>query len=215
MSYIVLARKYRPQNFDDMIGQEAIATTLKNAISLNRIAHAYLFSGPRGVGKTSLARIFAKALDCKKGPTQKPCSQCEACRDIESARSLDVIEIDGASNRGIDDIRAIRENIKFAPTNGKFKIYIIDEVHQITPDGFNALLKTLEEPPAHAKFIFATTSPQKVPVTILLLLRRVAGRHQGRQPVSLEVRRGRPRHVPRGRRSRVAGDGPLRAARHP
>ena len=167
MTYIVLARKYRPQRFDDLIGQEAIATTLKNAIASHRVAHAYLFTGPRGVGKTSLARIFAKALNCKTGPTPTPCSKCQACQDIEGGSSLDVIEIDGASNRGIDDVRAIRENVKFAPANGKFKIYIIDEVHQITQDGFNALLKTLEEPPPHVKFIFATTAPQKVPPTIL------------------------------------------------
>lgn len=165
--YLVIARKYRPQAFDEMIGQGPIATTLKNAISLNRIGHAYLFTGPRGVGKTSMARIFAKALNCKKGPTVTPCGECPACLEIESARSLDVLEIDGASNRGIDEIRALRENVKFAPAAGKFKVYIIDEVHQITNDGFNALLKTLEEPPAHVKFIFATTSAHKVPATIL------------------------------------------------
>jgi DNA polymerase III subunit gamma/tau len=167
MSYLVLARKYRPKIFDDVVGQESIATTLKNAIASNRIAHAYLFSGPRGVGKTSLARILARSLNCKKGPTPSPCGQCPACLEIEKGSSLDVVEIDGASNRGIEDVRAIRENIKFSPASGRYKIYIIDEVHQITPDGFNALLKTLEEPPAHAKFIFATTSPQKVPATVL------------------------------------------------
>ncbi len=165
--YVVLARKYRPQTFDDVIGQEAIGTTLKNAITLKRVGHAYLFTGPRGVGKTSMARIFAKALNCKKGPTVTPCGECPACAEIEGARSLDVLEIDGASNRGIDEIRALRENVKFAPAAGNFKIYIIDEVHQITTDGFNALLKTLEEPPAHVKFIFATTSANKVPATIL------------------------------------------------
>ena len=165
--YIVIARKYRPQTFDEVIGQTPISTTLKNAISLNRVGHAYLFSGPRGVGKTSMARIFAKALNCKKGPTVTPCGECPACAEIEGARSLDVLEIDGASNRGIDEIRTLRENVKFAPAAGKYKIYIIDEVHQITADGFNALLKTLEEPPAHVKFIFATTSSHKVPATIL------------------------------------------------
>lgn len=166
-SYVVIARKYRPQSFDDVIGQDHVATTLKNAIELKRIGHAYLFTGPRGVGKTSMARIFAKALNCKNGPTTSPCGKCQGCLEIEGARSLDVLEIDGASNRGIDEIRTLRENVKFAPAAGNFKIYIIDEVHQITTDGFNALLKTLEEPPAHVKFIFATTSAQKVPATIL------------------------------------------------
>lgn len=165
--YVVIARKYRPQTFEDVIGQDHVATTLKNAIELKRIGHAYLFTGPRGVGKTSMARIFAKALNCKNGPTIEPCGKCQACLEIEGARSLDVLEIDGASNRGIDEIRALRENVKFTPAAGQFKIYIIDEVHQITTDGFNALLKTLEEPPAHVKFIFATTSAQKVPATIL------------------------------------------------
>ncbi len=166
-SYLVIARKYRPQTFDDLAGQEPIATTLKNAITLKKIAHAYLFCGPRGVGKTSTARIFAKALNCVDGPTVQPCGKCASCADIENSRALDVLEIDGASNRGIDEIRALRENVRFAPATGKYKIYIIDEVHQITTDGFNALLKTLEEPPAHVKFIFATTSAQKVPATIL------------------------------------------------
>ncbi len=165
--YLVLARKYRPQTFNDVAGQEPVATTLKNAIQLKKTGHAYLFTGPRGVGKTSMARIFAKALNCKDGPTVTPCGKCTACVDIENSRALDVLEIDGASNRGIDEIRALRDNVRFAPTSGKFKIYIIDEVHQITSDGFNALLKTLEEPPAYVKFIFATTAAQKVPATIL------------------------------------------------
>ncbi len=165
--YLVLARKYRPKTFDDVIGQAPVATTLKNAITLKRIGHAYLFTGPRGVGKTSMARIFAKALNCVSGPTVTPCSQCASCLEIEAGRSLDVLEIDGASNRGIDEIRALRESVRFSPSSGKYKIYIIDEVHQITTDGFNALLKTLEEPPAYVKFIFATTAAQKVPATIL------------------------------------------------
>src|SRR3989338_4020450 len=168
MSYIVFARKWRPQNFDDVIGQEHVVKTLKNTIASGRLAHAYIFAGPRGVGKTSAARILAKALNCQTGQSGfEPCNKCSSCIEITEARSLDVIEIDGASNRGIDDIRTLRENVKFSPVHGKFKIYIIDEVHQITPEGFNALLKTLEEPPAHVKFIFATTHPQKVPSTIL------------------------------------------------
>ncbi len=167
MSYIVFARKWRPQSFDEIIGQDNAVKTLKNAITSSRLAHAYIFAGPRGVGKTSAARILAKSLNCQTGPTLKPCNKCPACAEITESRSLDVIEIDGASNRGIDDIRALRENVKFSPSHGKFKIYIIDEVHQITPEGFNALLKTLEEPPPHVKFVFATTHPQKIPSTIL------------------------------------------------
>lgn len=167
MSYIVFARKYRPQTFDDIVGQPHITTTLKNAISQNRVAHAYLFAGPRGVGKTTTARILAKALNCEKGPITKPCNACSSCKEITQGTSLDILEIDGASNRGIDEIRNLRENVKFAPSKGRLKIYIIDEVHMLTPEAFNALLKTLEEPPAHVKFIFATTQAHKVPQTIL------------------------------------------------
>lgn len=167
MGYVVFALKWRPQNFDEIVGQDHIVITLKSALQKNRLAHAYLFAGPRGVGKTSTARILARALNCKNGPTVNPCGKCTSCIQIIQGRSLDVIEIDGASNRGIDEIRTLRENVKFAPTQGKYKIYIIDEVHQITPDGFNALLKTLEEPPDFVKFVFATTQPHKVIPTIL------------------------------------------------
>ena len=167
MSYLVLARKYRPQNFEEVIGQEQITRTLSNAIAKNKIASAYLFAGPRGVGKTSMARILAKALDCEKGPTATPCNQCEICKEITAGNNPDVLEIDGASNRGIDQIRELRENAKFTPTKSRFKIYIIDEVHMLTTEAFNALLKTLEEPPAHIKFIFATTQPDKVIPTII------------------------------------------------
>ncbi len=167
MSYIAFALKYRPQNFDQVIGQDHVVTPLKNAIAQNRVHHAYLFSGPRGIGKTSLARIFAKSLNCEKGPTPKPCGKCRSCVEITQGRSLDIMEIDGASNRGIDEIRTLREGVKLSAAGSRYKIYIIDEVHQITHDAFNALLKTLEEPPAHVKFIFATTHPQKVPPTIL------------------------------------------------
>ncbi len=165
--YLPFSRKFRPQDFDELVGQEHIATTLKNAITLNKVAHAYLFTGPRGIGKTSTARILSKALNCAKGPTPTPCNKCNNCLEITQGRSLDVMEIDGASNRGIDEIRTLRENVKFAPAGGKYKIYIIDEVHQITTDAFNALLKTLEEPPPYVKFIFATTAAHKVPPTIL------------------------------------------------
>ncbi|GHT59927.1 DNA polymerase III subunit gamma/tau [Endomicrobiia bacterium] len=167
MSYLGLARKFRPQNFDAVIGQKYISQTLKNAISENRIAHAYLFSGPRGCGKTTMARILAKALNCKNGIIAEPCGVCDNCLDISKSSSVDVLEIDGASNNGIDEIRALRENVKFSSANSKYKVYIIDEAHQITAQAFNALLKTLEEPPSHVVFIMATTEQHKIPVTIL------------------------------------------------
>ena len=167
MSYQVLARKWRPQNFDEVVGQEYVTRTLKNALELGRVAHAFLFSGARGVGKTSVARILAKALNCATGPTPTPCNQCPSCLEITQGHSLDVLEIDGASNRGIDEVRELRENIKYLPARGEYKVFIIDEVHMLTKEAFNALLKTLEEPPAHAIFVMATTDPHKVPVTIL------------------------------------------------
>ena len=167
MAYLVFARKWRPQTLDEVVGQEHITKTLKHSLENNKLAHAYLFVGPRGVGKTSCARILAKSLNCVKAPTAHPCGKCSACMEITSGRSLDVIEIDGASNRGIDEIRTLRENVKFSPVSGEYKIYIIDEVHMLTQEAFNALLKTLEEPPEHVKFIFATTRPDKVLSTIL------------------------------------------------
>ena len=165
--YQSIYRKWRPQFFEDIVGQKHITRTLMNAIKLNRITHAYIFSGPRGVGKTTTARILAKALNCIEGPADHPCNKCNQCLRINSGQSMDVIEIDGASNRGIDEIRELRSKIGFAPAEGKYKVYIIDEVHMLTNEAFNALLKTLEEPPSQVLFIFATTAPQKVPNTIL------------------------------------------------
>src|SRR5574341_1357417 len=167
MSYLVLARKWRPQRFEDIVGQSHITRVLRNAVSAGRIAHAYLFTGVRGVGKTTAARILAKALNCEKGPTPEPCDQCNPCSEIANGSAIDVYEIDGASNRGIDEVRQIIENVKYQPAKSRFKIYIIDEVHQVTKDAFNALLKTLEEPPSFVKFILATTEPHRLPETIL------------------------------------------------
>lgn len=179
MSYTVFALKWRPQDFDAIIGQPRIVTNLKSAVENGRLANAWLFAGPRGVGKTSTARILAKSLNCKKGPTIHPCRECASCKDIGQGRSLDVIEIDGASNRGIDEIRTLRENVKFAPVAAKYKIYIIDEVHMLTTEAFNALLKTLEEPPEFVKFIFATTHPHKVLPTVLSRCQRFDFRRIG------------------------------------
>ena len=167
MAYQVIARKWRPQKFDDVVFQDHISKTLQNSIRNGRISHAYLFSGPRGVGKTTMARILAKALDCVNGPTDTPCGVCENCIEIKNGTSFDVIEIDGASNNGVEDVRQLRENVNFAPVKGKYKVYIIDEVHMVTTQAFNALLKTLEEPPPHVVFIFATTEYHKIPETIL------------------------------------------------
>src|SRR4051812_24573055 len=168
MSYLVLARKYRPQSFEDVVGQTPVSRTLSNALETGRVAHGYIFSGPRGVGKTTTARILAKCLNCVKGPTTTPCNVCDACVTISQGSSTDdVLEIDGASNRGIEQIRELRESAKYAPARSRYRIYIIDEAHQITKDAFGALLKTLEEPPPHVVFMMATTEVQKIPSPIL------------------------------------------------
>src|SRR6185436_16918529 len=165
--YVVVARRYRPQNFTELVGQNQVSQALGNAIATGRVGHAYLFTGARGVGKTSTARIFAKCLNCVNGPTDKPCGECDICQGIASGDDVDVLEIDGASNRGIDEIRQLRQNVNVRPSRARFKIYIIDEVHMLTTPAFNALLKTLEEPPEHVKFIFCTTEADKIPITVL------------------------------------------------
>lgn len=188
MSYLVLARKWRPQLFDDLVGQEHVSQTLKNAISANRVHHAFLFTGARGVGKTSAARIFAKALNCLQGPTTEPCGVCPSCVEVTSGQGVDVFEIDGASNTGVDDIRELRENIRYLPSRSRYKIFIIDEVHMLSINAFNALLKTLEEPPDHAKFIFATTEPHKIPITILSRCQRFDFRKIGQVQIQQRLR---------------------------
>ena len=188
MDYQVSARKWRPQTFEDVVGQRHVATSLMNAIRLKKVAHAYLFSGVRGVGKTSLARILAKALSCA-GPDSIPCNQCDSCKEITEGRSVDVIEIDGASNTGVEDIRELREKVKYLPLRGKYKIYIIDEVHMLSNAAFNALLKTLEEPPSHLVFIFATTESHKIPATILSRCQHFTFRRIARSEIIAQLRR--------------------------
>ena len=189
MSYLVLARKYRPQTFEELIGQGNVTQTLTNAIRADRVAHALLFAGPRGIGKTSVARIMAKAMNCENGPTPTPCNTCKSCKEITEGIALDVFEIDGASNRGINEIRELRENIKFMPSHSRFKIYIIDEVHMLTTEAFNALLKTLEEPPPHVLFFFATTEAHKIPITILSRCQRHNFKRIGLEEIKISLER--------------------------
>ena len=167
MSYQVLARKWRPKRFSELVGQEHVVRALSNALDTGRMHHAFLFTGTRGVGKTTIARIFAKSLNCERGQSSNPCGECSACRDIDAGRFMDMIEIDAASNTGVDDVREVIENAQYTPSRGRFKVYLIDEVHMLSKSAFNALLKTLEEPPEHVKFLLATTDPQKLPVTVL------------------------------------------------
>ncbi|RZW26725.1 MAG: DNA polymerase III subunit gamma/tau, partial [Desulfobulbaceae bacterium] len=184
MSYLVFARKYRPQTFEQVVGQTPVVKTLQNSLKRDRVAHALLFSGVRGVGKTTLARLMAKSLNCQEGPTEVPCNECPSCVEISGGSALDLLEIDGASNRGIQEVRELKDKIKFMPTSSRYKIIIIDEVHMLTNEAFNALLKTLEEPPAHVYFIFATTELHKIPVTILSRCQRFELRRVGSEELS-------------------------------
>jgi len=189
MAYVSSTLKYRPQSFADVVGQEHVTRTLRNAVAAGRIHHAYLFSGPRGTGKTSVARVLAKALNCENGPTADPCGRCRACLAIRDGRALDIVEIDAASNRGIDEIRDLREKVKYSPAESRYKVYILDEVHMLTTEAFNALLKTLEEPPPHAFFVLATTEPHRVPATIVSRCQRFDFRRIGVPDISRELAR--------------------------
>jgi DNA polymerase-3 subunit gamma/tau len=167
MAYLVLARKWRPRDFSEVVGQGHVLRALANALDSDRLHHAYLFTGTRGVGKTTLARVFAKCLNCERGVSSRPCGECSACRELDEGRFVDLIEVDAASRTGVDDTRELLDNVQYAPSKGRYKVYLIDEVHMFSKNSFNALLKTLEEPPPHIKFLLATTDPKKLPITIL------------------------------------------------
>src|SRR3989475_8572528 len=189
MSYQVIARKYRPQVFEEVVGQKLVTETLANAIRTNRVAHGYIFSGARGVGKTTTARILAKALNCAQGPTVAPCGKCPSCTEIAAGNSVDVLEIDAASNRGIDEIRGMRESVRYLPARDRYRVFIIDEVHMLTTEAFNALLKTLEEPPPRSLFILATTEAHKLPATIQSRCQHFAFRLLDYQEIYSELER--------------------------
>jgi DNA polymerase-3 subunit gamma/tau len=217
MSYLVLARKWRPQALDELVGQEPIARILRSALGQNKVAHAYVFSGPRGVGKTSTARILAKALNCEQGPTADPCNDCAACRAITDGSSLDVTEIDGASNTGVDNVRDLRERVRYASSGGRYKVYIIDEAHMLSTAAFNALLKTLEEPPPHVIFVLATTEPKRIPPTVLSRCQHLPFRRIGRQKMMERLRTIVEREGVKGSESALdmiarAADGSMRDA---
>src|ERR1041384_6729472 len=217
MSYLALARKFRPRTFAELVGQEHVRTALGNALTQGRVHHAFLFTGTRGVGKTTIARIFAKCLNCETGVTATPCGKCAACREIDEGRFIDLIEVDAASRTKVDDTRELLENVQYAPTRGRYKVYLVDEVHMLSTHSFNALLKTLEEPPPHVKFLLATTDPQKVPVTVLS---RCLQFHLKRLPAALmqEKRRviaeqeGVPAETPALKRLAAAARGSMRDA---
>src|SRR5512143_1562425 len=189
MGYLVLARKYRPQTFGDMSGQDHVVRTLSNALARGNLAHAFLFTGPRGVGKTTAARLVAKAVNCEKGPTATPCGACVACREIAEGRAVDVVEIDAASNNGVDNVRDIVEAVKYRPARDRFKVFVVDDVHMLSTGAFNALLKTLEEPPPHVKFVLATTDVHKVPETIVSRCQRFDFRRLSQQQIVEQLRK--------------------------
>src|SRR5512136_1188761 len=189
MGYLVLARKYRPQTFGEMSGQEHVVRTLSNALARGSLAHAFLFTGPRGVGKTTAARLVAKAVNCEQGPTAEPCGTCTPCVEIAEGRAVDVVEIDAASNNGVDNVRDIVEAVKYRPARDRFKVFVIDEVHMLSQGAFNALLKTLEEPPEHVKFVLATTDVHKVPETIISRCQRFDFRRLGLQQIVEQLRK--------------------------